>query len=328
MIVVDDDSTDGTGDVVRWLSRHDRRVRLLSRIGRRGLASAFVEGVAASTAPYIAAIDADLQHDETLLPRMLAVLEDEPIDIVVGSRYVEDGGIGDWGKDRARISALATRIGRRVLRIPVNDPMSGFFMIRREAFEASQRNLSSIGFKILADLFASSPQPLRARELPFEFRNRHAGESKFDAMIGIEYLMLLADKLIGHIVPLRFLMFLMVGGVGVVTHLAVLWIGLNLAQWSFSTAQAVATGVAMVGNFALNNTLTYRDRRLTGWRFVYGLVSFCLICSVGAVANVGIASALFAGNTMWWLAGAAGAAMSAVWNYAMTSALTWRNSGP
>jgi dolichol-phosphate mannosyltransferase len=327
MMVVDDDSADGTADMVRWLSRHDRRVRLLSRIGRRGLASAFVEGVAASTAPYVAVIDADLQHDETLLPRMLKLLEDEPIDIVVGSRYVEDGGIGDWDQDRARISALATRLGRKVLRIPVSDPMSGFFMIRREAFDASQRNLSSIGFKILVDLFASSPQPLRARELPFEFRSRHAGESKFDAMIGVEYLMLLADKLIGHIVPLRFLMFLTVGGIGVVSHLAVLWIGLNVAQLPFAAAQAVATGVAMAGNFVLNNTLTYRDRRLTGWKFVYGLASFCLICSVGAVANVGIASALFAGQTTWWLAGAAGAAMSAVWNYAMTSALTWRNSG-
>ena len=228
MMVVDDDSADGTAEVVRWLGQHDRRVRLLSRIGRRGLASAFVEGVQASTAPYVAVIDADLQHDETLLPRMLTLLEDEPVDIVVGSRYVEAGGIGDWDEGRARISAMATRLGRKLLHVPVNDPMSGFFMIRREAFAGALRNLSSIGFKILIDLFASSPEPLRARELPFEFRTRHSGESKFDAMIGIEYLMLLADKLIGHIVPVRFLMFAAVGGSGLVTHLAVLWAGLNL----------------------------------------------------------------------------------------------------
>ena len=170
MMVVDDDSADGTAEVVRWLGQHDRRVRLLSRIGRRGLASAFVEGVQASTAPYVAVIDADLQHDETLLPRMLTLLEDEPLDIVVGSRYVEQGGIGDWDEGRARISAMATRLGRKLLHVPVNDPMSGFFMIRREAFAGALRNLSSIGFKILIDLFASSPEPLRARELPFEFR--------------------------------------------------------------------------------------------------------------------------------------------------------------
>ena len=215
MMVVDDDSADGTAEMVRWLAQHDRRVRLLSRIGRRGLASAFVEGVQASAAPYIAVLDADLQHDETLLPRMLAVLESEPIDIVVGSRYVEHGSIGGWSSGRARISALATRLGRRVLGIPINDPLSGFFMIRREAFQGSLRNLSSIGFKILIDLFASSPRPLRARELPFEFRDRHSGESKFDAMIAVEYMVLLADKLVGHIVPIRFLMFLAVGGVGV-----------------------------------------------------------------------------------------------------------------
>ena len=324
MIVVDDDSRDGTPDVVSWLSRHDRRVRLLSRIGRRGLSSAFIEGAQASTAPYIAVIDADLQHDETLLPRMLDVLEHEPVDIVVGSRYVEHGGIGDWDAGRARISALATRLGRRLLRIPVNDPLSGFFMIRRGALDTSVRGLSAIGFKILVDLFASSPAPLRARELPFEFRTRHSGESKFDAMIGIEYAMLLLDKLVGRFVPIRFLMFLAVGGIGVVTHLAVLWSALELAHLPFAVAQAIATGLAMIGNFALNNALTYRDRRLTGRKYLYGLLSFCLICSVGAVANVGVATVLFSGHTTWWLAGIAGAAMSAVWNYAITSALTWR----
>ena len=327
MMIVDDDSRDGTSDVARWLAQHDRRVRLLSRIGRRGLASAVVEGVQASTAPYVAVLDGDLQHDETLLPRMLAVLEDESVDIVVGSRYVEQGGIGAWDAGRARISALATRLGRSVLGIPVNDPMSGFFMIRREAFEAALRNLSSIGFKILVDLFASSPRPLRVRELPFEFRNRHSGESKFDAMIGIEYLMLLADKAIGHVVPVRFLMFMAVGGVGLLTHLAVLGAGLNLLHLPFAAAQTVATAVAMIGNFTLNNAVTYRDRRLTGRKFLWGLLSFCLICSVGAVGNIGIATTLFADHSVWWVAGLAGAAMSVVWNFAMTSAVTWRNAG-
>lgn len=327
MMVVDDDSSDGTADVARWLGAYDRRVRLLSRIGRRGLASAYIEGVQASTADYIAIIDADLQHDESLLPKMLQMLEDEPLDIVVGSRYVEHGGIGAWDAGRARISAIATRIGRKLLRVPVTDPMSGFFMIRRNAFEGAVRNLSAIGFKILIDLFASAPEPLRARELPFQFRNRHAGESKFDAMIGIEYLMLLADKLFGHIVPVRFLMFSAIGCLGLVTHLAVLWLGLVLLALPFVVAQAIATAIAMVGNFALNNVLTYRDRRLAGWKFLSGLVSFCLICAVGAAANIGIAAVLFADHTTWWLAGIAGAAMSAVWNYALSSALTWRALG-
>jgi dolichol-phosphate mannosyltransferase len=325
VMFVDDDSADGTPDVARWLAEHDRRVRLLRRIGRRGLSSACVEGIQASTAPFVAVMDADMQHDEALLPRMLAVLRCEPIDIVVGSRYVEHGGIGAWDRQRARISRIATRLGRLLLKMPVNDPMSGFFMLRREAFEASMRGLSALGFKILVDLFASAPKPLRARELPFEFRSRHAGESKFDMTIAVEFLMLLADKLVGHIVPVRFLMFAMVGGVGILAHLAVLWCALNLFALSFAAGQAIATVTAMFGNFALNNIMTYSDRRLSGWGFVRGLISFGLICSVGAVSNVGIATLLFDQNrSFWWVAGIAGAAMSAVWNYAVSAVFTWR----
>ena len=326
VIFVDDDSGDGTPDMARWLAEHDRRVRLLHRIGRRGLASACIEGIQASTAAYVAVIDADMQHDESLLPRMLEVLKSEPVDIVIGSRYVDQGGIGNWSRGRALLSDIATRIGRRLLGVAIKDPMSGFFMLRRDAFQGSVRNLSAIGFKILVDILASSPQPLRAKELPYEFRNRHSGESKFDVLIGWEYLTLLADKLFGRFVPVRFLMFSVVGGIGIVAHLLTLWIALYLVQLPFSASQAVAAGVAMIGNFILNNALTYRDRRLTGWGFVRGLISFCLICSVGAIANVGIATMLFdKEHSAWWLAGLAGAAMSTVWNYAVTSVLTWRS---
>jgi dolichol-phosphate mannosyltransferase len=326
VIFVDDDSSDGTADAVQWLARHDRRVRLVRRIGRRGLSSACVEGVQASTAPFVAVIDADLQHDETLLPRMLDMLTSEPLDIVIGSRYLAHGGIGGFSRGRARLSELATRIGRRVLRAPVADPMSGFFMLRREAFAISVRGLSSLGFKILIDLLASSPQPLRAQELPYEFRARHAGESKLDALVAWEYLMLLADKLFGRFLPARFLSFAIVGGIGVLVHLAALWMALG-AQLPFSASQAIATGVAMAGNFALNNVLTYRDRRLRGVGFLRGLASFCLVCSVGALANVGIATLLFDHeHALWWVAGLAGAAMSAVWNYAVSSLVTWRAS--
>jgi dolichol-phosphate mannosyltransferase len=203
--------------------------------------------------------------------------------------------------------------------------MSGFFMVRREAFQGSVRRLSNIGFKILLDILASSPRPLHVKEIPFQFRKRHAGESKFDALIGWEYLMLLADKTVGHIVPIRFILFALIGGLGIVVHLAVLWLCLNPVQLSFPISQTTATGVAMIGNFSLNNWLTYYDRRLTGWGFLGGLLSFALICSVGVVANVGIATLLFTEqHSLWWVAGIAGAAMSSVWNYAVTSIFTWR----
>jgi dolichol-phosphate mannosyltransferase len=219
---------------------------------------------------------------------------------------------------------VATGIGRSILKVPIADPMSGFFMVRREAFQGSVRRLSSIGFKILLDTLASSPRPLQVKEIPFHFRERHAGESKFDALIGWEFLMLLADKIIGHIIPIRFFVFALVGGLGLVVHLAVLWFCLSPMQLSFELSQTTATGIAIIGNFTLNNWLTYHDRRLTGWRFVRGLLSFALICSFGAVANVGIATLLFTQrHSLWWVAGIACAAMSSVWNYAVTSALTW-----
>jgi dolichol-phosphate mannosyltransferase len=154
VIFVDDDSADGTAARVREIALHDPRVRCLQRIGRRGLSTACIEGVLASSAPYVAIMDGDLQHDERLLPRMLDTLKSEPIvDAVVGSRYVEHGSIGTWNLRRAWLSSLATRIARSTIRVPIADPMSGFFMLRREAFQGSMRRLSSIGFKIFARYF-------------------------------------------------------------------------------------------------------------------------------------------------------------------------------
>jgi dolichol-phosphate mannosyltransferase len=325
VIFADDDSSDGTIAEVTHLAQRDGRVRLLHRIGRRGLASACIEGVQASAAPFVAIMDADLQHDETLLPQMLAVLKHESVDLVVGSRYVSGGGIGEWNAARANMSVVATWLGRLVLKVDIADPMSGFFMMRHEAFDGAVRNLSALGFKILIDLLASSPAPLRVKELPYQFRPRVAGESKLDTMVAWEFLLLLADKLIGHIIPIRFLLFSIVGTIGLGAHLVVLWLALNIARLDFSIGQGLATGAAMVGNFTLNNIFTYSDRRLKGWRFLQGLASFAVICSIGAAANIGVASFLFgAQHSSWWFAGIAGAAMSSVWNYAVSSVVTWK----
>lgn len=324
VIFVDDDSRDGTAARITELARADARVRCVRRLDRRGLSSACIEGILTSTAPFVAVMDADLQHDETLLPAMLDLLQTEPLDLVVGSRHVAGGGTQGLGRARARISRLAARLSRLVLRADVADPMSGFFMARREALEEALPRLSSIGFKILVDLFASSPRPLRFKELPYQFRARQHGLSKLDSRIIWEYLMLLADKLVGHVLPVRFLLFCLVGTLGLVVHLAVLDAGLKLLGLEFTAAQTLATVIAMIGNFTLNNTFTYRDRRLRGTRFIVGLLTFCLVCSVGSVANVGIASVLFAADRTWWLAGAAGALVGALWNYTLSSVITWR----
>ena len=322
IVFVDDDSRDGTAAVARSIAQHDPRVRCLQRIGRRGLSSACIEGILATSAPVVAVMDADLQHDETLLPGMYQTLAQGDLDIVVASRHVPGGSVGEWDERRVAISDFATRLSRLIVHADIADPMSGFFMLRREAFDGAVRNLSGQGFKILLDLFASSPRPLRFRELPFTFRKRQFGESKLDAMVVWEYLMLIADKLLGHVVPVRFVLFALIGGLGVLVNLIVLRVAIGMGA-GFAWGEAFATVAAMVFNFLLNNQLTYRDRRLKRWRLVRGLVTFCVGCSVGAVANIGIAAEVFGEGSSWWLAGLAGALVGAVWNYAIASTYTW-----
>ncbi len=322
VIYVDDDSPDGTAAKVRELAQTDPRVRCIQRIGRRGLSTAVIEGMLASSAPYLAVTDADLQHDEKLLPRMLAALKLDGLDIVVGSRYVAGGTIGDWDNGRAVMSIIATRLARLVVSAEIADPMSGFFMLRRRAFERAARRLSGNGFKILLDLFASAPTPYRFRELPYVFGQRIHGESKLDSLVIWEYLMLLLDKRVGRWVPVRFVLFAAIGGSGVIVHLVAL--RLALICLNFPLAQAVGTVCAMTTNFLLNNMLTYRDQRLYGVKLINGLLSFYAVCSIGAVANVGIASAVFGEHYSWWISGLAGSAVGVVWNYAASSVFTWR----
>jgi dolichol-phosphate mannosyltransferase len=324
-IFVDDDSPDGTADAVRAASRRDPRVRCLQRIGRRGLSSACIEGILASSTPYVAVIDADLQHDEALLPRMFKTLHEEPYDIVVGSRYVAGGGIGGWDATRQRASAFATRLSRLITKADIADPMSGFFMLKRPVFDGAVRKLSAQGFKILLDILASASPPPRLKELPFDFRVRQHGESKLDTLVAWEFAMLLADKLIGHIVPVRFALFAFIGGLGVFVHMGVLWTSLQFADLPFIAAQTTATITAMTVNFFLNNLFTYADRRLRGWRALRGLLSFYVICSLGAVANIGIAAYLFNQQEVWWVAGIAGVIVGSVWNYAVSSIFTWKS---
>jgi dolichol-phosphate mannosyltransferase len=324
-IFVDDDSPDGTAEAVRAAGRLDTRVRCIQRIGRRGLAGACIEGILASSAPFVAVMDADLQHDEAILPQMLEALGGAGCDVVVGSRYVSGGGVGDWSAQRQRASSFATRLAHLVTKTDIADPMSGFFMLRRSVFERVMRGLSTQGFKILLDILATAETPVRIKEIPYQFRQRVAGESKLDTLVAWEFAMLLADKLVGHIVPVRFLLFAVIGGIGVFVHMGVLAAGLKLFGLTFVAAQTTAAFVAMTANFLLNNLFTYADRRLKGWRILSGLVSFYVICSFGAAANVGVASYLFAQQQVWWVAGIAGIVVGSVWNYAVSSIFTWQN---
>ena len=324
MIFVDDDSPDGTADLVHDIARRDMRIRCLRRIGRRGLSSACIEGMLASSAPLVAVLDADLQHDERLLTDMLAAMRGGDLDIVIGSRYLEGGGTGDWDRTRVTMSRFAAGLSRILLRAELSDPMSGYFMIRRDALHNAVRRCSGVGFKILLDLFGASPAPLRFREIPYHFRERHAGESKLDAAVAWEYLVLLLHKMIGQVLPIRFISFGLVGAFGVLVHFVALTTLFEAAGLSFAVSQSAATLVAMTTNFLLNNVLTYSDMKLRGLGLLRGWVLFTLACSVGALANVGISTFLFDFGIAWYLAAAVGVIVGAVWNYAVTSVFTWK----
>ena len=324
VIFVDDGSTDFTQRKVEVMAQCDRRIRILQRVGRRGLSSAVVEGFLSSSSPVVAVIDGDLQHDETILPGLYHAILTGNADIAIGTRYAAGGSVGDWADNRARISRFATLLAGLVMKTTVSDPMSGFFAVRRDIAVECAPRLSSVGYKLLLDILASMPRQLKVAEIPYHFRNRLAGYSKLDNAVALEYLELLADKIVGRFVPVKLIMFGTIGVIGTAVHLAILALCLNVLGTGFSTAQTVATACAMTFNFALNNELTYRDRKLSGKNWFKGWVSFCAACSLGALANVGIGSMLYSDAWSWWVAGIAGAAVGSVWNYAATSWLTWK----
>jgi dolichol-phosphate mannosyltransferase len=323
-IFVDDDSPDGTAATVKAIAACDSRIACLRRVGRRGLAGAVVEGALASAAPYVAVIDGDLQHDETLLPAMLHILRGGQTDIVIGSRYLQPEARVVNGLDGSRAwgSRFANWLGRRALSVDLTDPMSGFFMASRDVIDRVAPKLTTSGFKILLDLIASQPEPLRCVELGYDFRPRNAGESKLDHGVVAQYLSLLGAKMTNDLVSPRALMFGAVGASGVAVHLAVLTALRDLGMM-FAFAQTLAAVTAMTSNYLINNTVTYRDRRKRGFALITGYLRFCLLCAAGLAANVAVATMLRQYVPYDWVCGVAGAGVGAAWNYVTTAMAVW-----
>jgi dolichol-phosphate mannosyltransferase len=324
VIFVDDDSPDETVKIFRTRGERDHRVRAMRRIGRRGLAGAVIEGMLAAAGDIVAVIDGDLQHDETLLPSMLAII-DAGSDLVIASRYTNAGNASNgFSSIRLRGSMLATRLTTMLLKTRASDPMSGFFMIRRETIDEIAPKLSTDGFKLLLDILASAPRGLKVAEVSYRFRPRQSGASKFSGFVAADFFGLVLAKLTGNKVSPRFFLFALIGTSGLVVHLAALRAEHLLSNVTFYIAQLLASYVAMTTNFFLNNALTFRDRRLTGTKALKGLVVFYLVCSVGTFANIGVAELIYLRDASWWRAGIVGALMAAVFNYSVSSVLAWR----
>ena len=325
VIFVDDNSPDGTAEVVKAIAARDARVQCIRRVRRRGLAGAVVEGALASAAPFVAVIDADLQHDETRLPEMLRIIQGGDVDLVIASRYVEPvDDIEGLSAVRETGSRLANWLGRMVLRQDVSDPVSGFFMIRRERIEQVAPRLTTEGFKILFDVIASQREPMRIVELPYTFRERQAGGSKLDRRIVIDYLGLLLSKLSGGVIPSRALLFGMVGATGLVIHLGVLYAILAFAPHeAYPLAVLIAGVTAMTTNYLINNEITYRDRRQHGLGLLVGYLKFAALCSIGLAANVAVSTLVDQTTHIRLLASVSGPVFAALWNYATTAMAVW-----
>ena len=324
IVYVDDDSTDGTAEELIKLCDEKPNVRRIHRISRRGLSSACVEGFMSTISPYMAIIDGDMQHDETKLSEMLKTIKDSNCDLVLGSRYIAEGGFGDWKASRIKASKLATRLSKMITRQAISDPMSGFFMLTRATFDQCVRKLSLQGYKLLLDIITSYPGTMNIKEVPYEFRKREHGESKLDSMVMMEFVVMLIEKFTHGIIPARFVLFSAVGATGVAVHFSVLYGLLFVAETSFTAGQTVATIVAMTSNFFINNWLTYYDKRLKGKKMLTGLLTFYAVCSLGSIANISVASFVFEQEYTWIISGLAGALIGTVWNYAATSILAWR----
>ncbi len=324
-IFVDDNSADGTAEEARKLAQADPRVRVIQRIGRRGLASAAIEGMCATAAPYAVVMDADHQHDPALIPAMLAAVVSGKCDVAVASRFVDGGSAaGLANAQREKGSQLANQLARKLTGVELTDPMSGYFLLPTATVRALAPDLSAIGFKILLDILATSKEQLRVREFPLQFAVRRAGASKLDRAVAFEFLVGLYDRSLGQIFPTRFALFGTVGALGVVVHMSVLWLFYGHITGTFWIAQSAAALVAMSFNFWLNNWLTYRDRRLRGMAaLAKGWLGFCAACAIGAFANVAVATLLKDSGVHTFMAALAGIIIGSVWNYALSSRFVW-----
>ncbi|MET1753929.1 glycosyltransferase family 2 protein [Novosphingobium sp. RD2P27] len=337
-IVVDDNSPDGTAEAARAISLRDPRLRVIQRIGRRGLSSAAIEGMCATAAPVVAVMDADHQHDPKLLPGMLQAIRSGEYDLSYASRFCEGASTDAWNRpDRVKASGLANSLARRVTGLTLTDPMSGYFMLRTQTLRADAHRLSGVGFKILLDILATVETPLRVKEFPLAFAARADGESKLDRTVVFEFLVGLYDKWLGRVIPTRFALFGTIGAVGVLVHMAILMTFLAIfggppirgqLVGSFEVGQTIAAVCAMTFNFFLNNSLTYADKRLTGvLPLVRGWAKFAMTCSVGLTANVGVAAVLVHYGFHEYPAALTGIVIASVWNFALSSKFVWGKYG-
>ena len=327
IIFVDDNSPDGTSKEIRSFAKNSTKIHLIHRIGRRGLSGAIIEGVFSSNYELVAVMDCDLQHDDTKLLDMIDLFSrTASLDVVIGSRFTETGEISDkaFSKIRELGSKITTLLIKKILNIKSTDPLSGYFMVKKQTFLRHADSLQTQGFKILADFLATSGKEIEVKEIGYKFKNRMAGESKMSFLTALELIGLVVSQVLRGRVSIRFILFCMVGLSGIIVQLFITGFAMLLIN-QFPTSQTLGIIAAMTSNYFLNNYITFQERRLKSLDLIRGLFSFYLICSLGAFANIAVATYVFGFSSNWLISSFIGALFGAVWNFTLTSIFTWKS---
>lgn len=326
IIFVDDDSQDGTADVVRELAHLHPEVRLIRRVGRAGLSSAIKEGILDATGDLVVVMDCDGQHEPAMVLAALRSLRETGADLLIGSRFLPEAQIKGLSPKRERNSTVANAVAR--FSLPryrqLTDYMSGFFVCQLQPVLPYVRQIDVNGFKFLYELLAISRGRLTVGEVPLRFQPRISGESKLNLAVVWDLGISILHTLLLRSVPRRAISFALVGATGIATHLLVYFLARQLLGVDFEWAQSFAVITAATTNFLINNILTFRTQQLKGWAILVGLLRFLLVTSMGMVANVGVSSALYHRATEQpLLAMFAGIAVDFVWKYAASSKFVW-----
>jgi len=324
VIFVDDDSADDTVIKVNRLIEKNSNIKLIKRLNSRGLSSALIDGALSSNAKYILFMDSDLQHNPKFIFGMYERINRENLDIVSASRFSQNKKIGLVDK-RYKISILVNKIINKIFNINMLDSLTGFFIIEKKFFNKSVKNLSNKGFKLLLDIILSNKEYIKNQEITFEFNKRHSGFSKLDNKIIIDFIYLIIDKLIGWIVPARYILYSIVGSLGVIVQIVSFYLIYNQLNLFFSISNIISIFIAMNFNYNLNNIFTYSDLRLRGKKYIKGMFLFYFFCGFGALLNFFTSQIIFSLFSLDFFSVIIGAVIGSIWNYSMNTSFNWKN---
>ncbi len=298
MVIVDDNSTDRSPEVMREMTQKHHNFRFIRRIGRSGLSTACTEGMLSSAAPVIAVMDADGQHDETKLQTMLGLIQGDSADVVVGSRFKEGAELEAFSNFRTKLSLYSNTLAQKLFNLPLKDSMGNFFMLRQTVLEEAAPHLCGRGQKLLFDILLVGPKDVRVAEVPIVFGVREHGDSKLSPLAAIDFGLQMWDRKFGQIFPTK----------AVIDICSILGFTLisTLIQWAimkisyamsgtFPNAALIlpfATVPSIALSYRIQRALTAKRKRTKGWGMVKEFLAYAAICLPFVLLTMWITSGL------------------------------------